>query len=107
TGPIPQTYYDLAFGDGRLQVVLTEAPGADMGWAGGPGSANVLQLTGADTGQQGAVPWQSAEPGNPDSVRLAQRVLADADQQAAAIRQEATSQAVAIREAGGQEAPGS
>ena len=101
TGPIPQTYYDLAFGDGRLQVMLTEPPGANQGWA---GPANVLQLTGADTGQQGPVAWQSADPGSADSVRLAQRVLADADQQAAAIRQEASSQAVAIREAAEQEA---
>ena len=106
TGPIPQTYYDLAFGDGRLQVVLTEPPGADTGWGAGPGSANVLQLTSADTGQQGAVLWQSTDHGNADSVRLAERVLADADQQAAAIRQEATSQAVAIREAAEQEATG-
>ena len=37
TGPIPQTYYDLDFGDGRLQVMLTETPGADPGWAPGPG----------------------------------------------------------------------
>jgi hypothetical protein len=101
TGPIPQTYYDLAFGDGRLQVMLTEPPGANQGWA---GPANVLQLTGADTGQQGTVAWQSADPGNADSVRLAQRILTDADQQAAAIRQEASSQAVAIREAAEQEA---
>jgi hypothetical protein len=32
TGPIPQTYYDLAFGDGRLQVVLTETPDGGPGW---------------------------------------------------------------------------
>ncbi len=36
TGPIPQTYYDLAFGDGRLQVMLTETPGADPGWPPAP-----------------------------------------------------------------------
>ena len=104
TGPIPQTYYDLAFGDGRLQVVLTETPGAGQDWAAGPSSANVLQLTSADTGQQGAVAWQSAGPGDADSVRLAERVLADADQQAAAIRQVAASQAVVIRETAEREA---
>ncbi len=38
TGPIPQTYYDLAFGDGRLQVMLTEAPAAGQGRAGPAGS---------------------------------------------------------------------
>jgi len=104
TGPIPQTYYDLAFGDGRLQVVLTEPPGADQGWT-GPGSTNMLQLTtGADTGQQGAVGWQAADPGNADSVRVAQRILADADQQAAEIRLEAAAHAAAVREAAEREA---
>jgi len=98
TGPIPQTYYDLAFGDGRLQVVLTEAPGANQGW-GSPAATNMLQLTGPETGQQSAMGWQGADPGNADSVRLAQRILADADQQAAEIRLEASAQAAAIREA--------
>jgi hypothetical protein len=103
TGPTPQTYYDLAFGDGRLQVVLTEAPGTNQGW-GGPDATNVLQLTGPDTGQQGAAAWQNADPGNADSVRLAQRILSDADQQAAEIRLEAAAQAAAIREAAEREA---
>jgi hypothetical protein len=102
TGPIPQTYYDLAFGDGRLQVVLTEAP-ADQGRA-GPAATNVLQLTGADTGQQGAVTWQPGDPGNTDPVRVAQRILADADEQAAEIRLEAAAQAAAIREGAEREA---
>src|SRR5262249_25533309 len=95
TGPIPQTYYDLAFGDGRLQVVLTETPGGDPGRAGG---GNMLQLPGPGTPDQ-PVSWDTGDYGNADSVRVAQRILADADQQAAAIRQEATSQAVAIRDA--------
>ena len=103
TGPIPQTYYDLAFGDGRFQVVLTEPPGANQGW-GEPAATSVLQLTGPDTGQQGAVAWQSADPGNADSVRLAQRILADADEQAAGIRLEAAAHAAAIREAAEREA---
>jgi hypothetical protein len=107
TGPIPQTYYDLDFGDGRLQVMLTETPGADPGWAAGPGAhgGNMLQLPGPGaTGQPGPVSWDTGEYDRTDSVRLAERVLADADQQAAAIRQEATSQAVAIREAAEHEA---
>jgi hypothetical protein len=104
TGPIPQTYYDLAFGDGRLQVMLTETPGAGQGWAAGPSSANMLQLTSADTGQQGAVAWPPGDPGNTDSVRLAQRILADADQQAAAIRLEAAAEAAAVRQAAEREA---
>ena len=106
TGPIPQTYYDLDFGDGRLQVMLTETPGADPGWA-GPGAhgGNLLQLPGPGAaGQPGPVSWDTGNYDRTDSVRLAERVLADADQQAAAIRQEATSQAVAIRQAAEQEA---
>jgi hypothetical protein len=106
TGPIPQTYYDLDFGDGRLQVMLTETPGADPGWA-GPGAhgANLLQLPGPGTaGQPGPASWDTGNYTRTDSVNLAERVLADADQQAAAIRQEATSQAVAIRQAAEQEA---
>jgi hypothetical protein len=106
TGPIPQTYYDLDFGDGRLQVMLTETPGADPGWAGtGAHAGNMLQLPGPGvTGQPGSVSWDTGEYARSDSVRLAERVLADADQQAAAIRQEATSQAVAIRQGAEQEA---
>ena len=107
TGPIPQTYYDLDFGDGRLQVMLTETPGADPGWAAGPGArgGNMLQLPAPGvTGQPGPVSWDTGEYARTDSVRLAERVLSDADQQAAAIRQEASSQAVAIREAAEQEA---
>ena len=99
-GPIPQTYYDLAFGHGRLPVVLTEAPGGDPGRAAGPGarSGHLLQLPGPGTPGQ-PVSWDTGEYGNADPVRVAERVLAGADQQAAAIRQEAASQAAAIREA--------
>jgi hypothetical protein len=106
-GPIPQTYYDLAFGDGRLQVMLTETPGADSGWAAGHGArgGTMLQLPGPGAaGRQGLVSLDAGEYAHADSARLAERVLADADQQAAAIRQEATSQAVVIREAAEQEA---
>jgi len=105
TGPIPQTYYDLDFGDGRLQVVLTETPGGDPGWAAGPGarSGHVLQLPGPGAAGQ-PVSWDAGDYGSADSVRVAERILADADQQAAAIRQEAASQAVAIREAAEREA---
>ena len=105
TGPIPQAYDGLALGDGRLQVVLTEAPRGDPGRADSPGarSGRVLQLPGPGTAGQ-LVPVDAGEYGNADSVRVAARVLADADQQAAAIRQEAASQAVAIREAAEREA---
>ena len=86
--------------------MLTETPGADPGWA-GPGAhgGNLLQLPGRGAaGQPGPVSWDTGNYDRTDSVRLAERVLADADQQAAAIRQEATSQAVAIRQAAEQEA---
>src|SRR5262245_18647045 len=58
TGPIPQTYYDLAFGDGRLQVVLTEPPGGDPGWAAGGG--NMVQLPGPGTADR-PVSWGTGE----------------------------------------------
>jgi len=52
----------------------------------------------------GRVSWDTGGYGNPGPVRVAERVLADADQQAAAIRQEAASEAVAIRETAEREA---
>jgi hypothetical protein len=94
----------VAFGDGRLQVMPTEPPGGDPGRGTGPGarSGQVLQF-GPGT-PAGAVSWETGEYGNAGPVRVAERVLADADQQAAAIRQEATSHAVAIRETAEREA---
>jgi hypothetical protein len=50
------------------------------------------------------VSWDTGEYASADSIRVAERVLADADQQAAAIRQQAASQAVAIRETAEREA---
>jgi hypothetical protein len=100
TGPIPQTYYNPAFGDGRRQVVRTETPGGDPAGPRGPGARadGMLQLPGPGPAGQ-PVSWDTGGHGHTDPVREAERVLADADQQAAAIRQEAASHAVAIREA--------
>jgi hypothetical protein len=95
-GLIPQTYYDLAPGDGRPQVVLTEMPGGDPGQAAGARSGQMVSLPGPGA-SGGRVSWDTEGYGNPGPVRVAERVLADADQQAAAIRQEAASEAVAIR----------
>ena len=78
-------------------VVLIGAPRENHRWAAGPSSASVLQPPHADAGRQAAVGWQPADPGNADAIRLARRILADADQQAAEIRREADAQAAAIR----------
>ena len=64
TGPIPQTYYDLAFGDGRLQVMLTESP-PSPGWPTTPGgyAGDVLQLPSAETAQRAApASWADRGP---------------------------------------------
>jgi hypothetical protein len=83
-----QTYYELAFGDGRLQVMLTEPPKADQDWA---------------TGIH-ARPLEADDLRNSDAVRVAERILSDADYQAAEIKREASTQATAIREAAEQDA---
>ena len=83
-----QTYYELAFGDGRLQVMLTEPPKTDQDWATGI-HARALE---ADDLQ------------NSDAVRVAERILSDADYQAAEIRREASTQATAIRGAAEEDA---
>ncbi len=75
--------------------MLTETPAADPSARG----SDMLQLP-----APGHVSWDTGEHARADSVRLTERILADADQQAAAIRQEASSQAVAIRKAAEQEA---
>ena len=99
----PQTYYELAFGDGRLQVMLTEPPAADQGWATG-GHARTAEALPAGGQQAGLVAWESGDLRNADSVRVAARILSDADYQAAEIRREASDQAAALREAAEAEA---
>jgi hypothetical protein len=86
-------YYDVAAGDGRARVL---PPSADQDWpqitANGP--AGLLDPVRRDTGG-----FRSE-----DSARLAERILLDADRQAAAVRQEAMEQASAVREAAEREA---
>jgi len=83
-----QTYYELAFGDGRLQVMLTEPPKTAQAWASG-GHAR---------------PLEADDLRNSDAVQVAERILSDADYQAAGIRREASAQATAVREAAEAEA---
>jgi hypothetical protein len=83
-----QTYYELAFGDGRLQVMLTEPPKTGQEWASG----------------MHARPLEADDLRDSDAVRVAERILSDADYQAAEIRRDASTQATAIREAAEQDA---
>jgi chemotaxis protein histidine kinase CheA len=98
-----QTYYELAFGDGRLQVMLTEPPAASQEWATGMHARSVEVLPAAGN-QAGAAVWEAVDLRNTDAVQVAERILSDADQQAAEMRRQASQQAVAIREAAEQEA---
>lgn len=100
-GPASQTYYDLALGDSaRIQMVLTEPPGTAPGWGPGPQTGEMLALPPRHPGQPAApAPWDSEQYRIADSVRLAERTLADADSQAAAIRQDAAIRGAAIQEA--------
>jgi hypothetical protein len=98
--PVAQTYYDLAFGDGRLQVMLTEPPAAERGWAGG-GHARPVEVIEHGSGP---VTWEGGDLRDSDSVQVADRILSDADYQAAEMRRGAADQATAIREAAEQEA---
>jgi hypothetical protein len=83
-----QTYYELAFGDGRLQVMLTEPPKTAQAWASG-GHAR---------------PLEADDLRNSDAVQVAERILSDADYQAAEIQRAASAQATAVREAAEAEA---
>jgi hypothetical protein len=83
-----QTYYELAFGDGRLQVMLTEPPKTAHAWASG-GHAR---------------PLEADDPRNSDAVQVAERILSDADYQAAELQRKASAQATAVREAAEAEA---
>jgi hypothetical protein len=98
-GPASQTYYDLALGESRIQMVLTEPPGTAQGWGPGPHTGEMLALPPRQPGQFAPGPWDAEQYRITDSVRLAERTLADADSQAAAIRQDAAIRAAAIHEA--------
>jgi hypothetical protein len=90
-GPAPQAYYDV----GRLHVVLTEPPAND--WEGATALGTHAQVVLQFPGEQWTAPAGPAR--TEESLRLASRILSDADRQAAEIRQQASAEADAIREA--------
>ena len=96
----PQTYYELAFGEGRLQVMLTEPPAARQEWATGAHARQVEVLE----PPRGQAAWTAEDLRNADTVRVAERILSDADYRAAEVQREASAQATAIREAAEAEA---
>ncbi len=69
---------------------------------GAGGHARPVEVLQRGSGQ--AAPAAAEDLRNSDSVRVAERILSDADYQAAEIRREASGQATAIREAAEQEA---
>ncbi|HEY3035721.1 MAG TPA: hypothetical protein VGJ54_13830 [Streptosporangiaceae bacterium] len=101
-GAAPPSNYEVAFGNGPVQVLL---PSAGQEWPAGADAGEMPHFAGErpaelhDPVQQDAGGFPNA-----DSVRLAERILSDADTQAAGIRQEALGQANAIREAAEREA---
>ena len=87
-------YYDVAAEDGWDQILLPAASTGQPPQITANGPAEPLDPAWLDTeGLQGE-----------DSLRLTQRILSDADSEAAAITQEALEQASAIREAAEREA---
>ncbi len=100
--PVAQAYPPAPSGDGRLQVVLNEAPAS--GWTGRAGlgarSQDLVQLTGGEAAQLAqAIRRDAVEVRNAHSLWLAGRMLSGAENQAAEIRQEAYEQAAALRAA--------
>ncbi|MFI5081752.1 MAG: hypothetical protein ACHQCE_11815, partial [Streptosporangiales bacterium] len=103
-GPAGAPYYEVAFGEGRVQVLV---PSADQDFPSGvrPGTGEMPQLAVEDPAELlDPVRRDSGAFRDADSVRLAERILADADSQAADIKQQALDHANAIRAAAEQEA---
>jgi hypothetical protein len=102
-----QTNHDVAFGNSRLQVVLTEAPAISRHGetSFGVRSEHVLQFAGEDAAELAdPIRRRAGDFRNADSVWLAGRILSDADDQAAQITQQASDQAATIRAAAEREA---
>jgi len=96
-------YYDAAAGDSRVQVL----PPANQDWqaSAGVGTGEMPTITANGPAELLDPVRQNGEGfRSEDSVRLAERILSDADTQAAGIRQEALEHANAIREAAEREA---
>ena len=95
-----QAYQPVAFGDGRLQVLLTE--GRAVGWPGAAGLGarpeDLAQLAAGEAAQLAdTIRQEAGEVRNAHSLWLAGRILSGAENQAAEIRQEAYEQAAALR----------
>ncbi len=105
TGPIPQTYYELAFGDGRLQVMLTEPPAPAR--AGQPGmhatcpGASAVPLGGPPVARE-TEELRQAATATPSRWRSGSCSMLTSE--AAEIQREAAAQATAIRQAAEAEA---
>src|SRR5690349_6158444 len=88
-GPAEAPYYEVAFGEGRVQVLV---PSADQDFPAGvrPDTGEMPQLAVQDPAELlDPVRRDSGGFQDADSVRLAERILADADSQAAEIKQQA------------------
>ena len=97
------SHYEVAVDDTRHQVVLTETPTAGQEWWPGYGTTTGQTRPFGRADAAGLIAPTLREAGEPrlaDSVQLVKRILTDADDQAARIRQQAT----ALREAAEREA---
>jgi hypothetical protein len=100
-GPVPRGNYEIPFGGGRPPVIFGEPAAVAPQWAAPPvaGVGEVRQPSG-----EGPVelldPVRRDAGGfcNTDSVRLAERILSEADEQAAEMIREARDQAAAVRQ---------
>jgi hypothetical protein len=103
-GDVAAPGLEAVAGNGPVQVL---APSAGQDWAaGGRVSTGELRRITGESAAEMPDPFGQAAGGfhNSDSVRLAERILSDADTQAAGIKQEALEHASAIREAAEREA---
>jgi len=97
-----QAYHEVALGDGRIQVVSTDAAAVNRERAAGLGARTEKKPQFAV--QQAAGPvepvlWEAAEFRDAESVRIARWILSDAGDEASWVKREASAQAAAIREA--------
>ena len=100
-GPVPRGNYEIPIGGGRTQVIPGEPAAVSQQWAAPPaaGVGEVRQPPG-----EGPVelldPLRRDAGGfcSTDSVRLAERILSEADEQAAEMIREARDQAAAVRQ---------
>jgi vacuolar-type H+-ATPase subunit H len=100
-GPVPRGNYEIPFGGGRTQVVPGEPAAVGQQWAAPPvaGVGEVRQLPGEGPAELlGPLRRDAGGFCNTDSIRLAERILCEADEQAAEMIREARDQAAAVRQ---------